>query len=96
MTADTLKSDNVTLPLEKKKIFGDFPMTIRGKKIKHFSQPLQSIYSKSLGAYDTTVTVIKFAQSPRTHMWNPNVLTYLKVKHFRGDGAGGTPFSRVE
>lgn len=95
VTADTLKSDNVTLPLEKKNLWW-FSYDHQGKKVKHFSQPLQSIYSKSLGAYDTTVTVIKFAQSPHTHMWNPNVLTYLKVKHFRGDGAGGTPFSWVE
>lgn len=66
------------------------------KKIKHFSQPLQSIYSKSLGAYDTTVTVSMFAPSPQTHMRNPNVLIYPEVKHFRGDGAGGTSFSWVE
>lgn len=29
-------------------------------------------------------------------MQNPNVLIYMKVKHFRGDGVGGTSFSWVE
>lgn len=36
------------------------------------------------------------AQLPQTHMQNPNVLMYLKVKHFRGDGIGGPSFSWVE
>lgn len=94
MTADTLKPDNVTLPLKKNLRW--FSYDHQEKKIKHFSQPLQSIYSKSLGAYDTTVTVSMFAPSPQTHMRNPNVLIYPEVKHFRGDGAGGTSFSWVE